>query len=270
MLADIWPHYCDRRWADPFCGSGALPFILEPERCLLSDGNCYLIASYFWLAAGAKRRIFYEMEEDDFYNLRKSFNKNRGTADRLWLGEAFWLLNRSSHSGLWRVNQAGEMNAPWGYYKSLPQKLDMKLYASLLQQPGWEIRHLNFSESLGLVKPDDFLFLDPPYHNTFDDYVSGGFDWKQQLSLAHQAADHPGPVILCNSCSWPIARLYESHGFSVFYLPSNQHFRQGKRDGILEIVATKNIPENIWQSEPCRAVPDSLSAIPEQLSLSLG
>ena len=111
-LRDIWANHTHRRFFDPFVGGGAAPLLLQPERAFLSDSNPYLIAGYHWIAKGAKFQIPYEHTEECYYRLRDEFNRRRKryNASQVWLGEAFFRLNRAGYRGLWRVNRKGKMN----------------------------------------------------------------------------------------------------------------------------------------------------------------
>ncbi|HEY9764561.1 MAG TPA: Dam family site-specific DNA-(adenine-N6)-methyltransferase [Trichocoleus sp.] len=270
IMSQIWEQHSDRRWFDPFCGSGALPFLLEPRQALLADANPYLICSYEWVRAGAKRTIDFEMNQARYYELRSEFNQRRrnfqSKGDRLWLGEALWLLNRSCHSGLWRTNGNGQFNVGFGFYKKL-SNVDFAPYIEMVKQ--WDIRHSSFRKSWCLVKPEDFLFLDPPYSEKFVSYTQDRFPWSEQVELAKRAADHAGPVVICNSATWSIVDLYSTYGFEIFYLQSDQHIRQGLRKVVHEVFATRNIKVSCWGGGKFRSVPDSLAAIPRQLMVQL-
>lgn len=245
-LSFVWKNNTNgtRRLFDPFVGGGAFPLLLQPERCFLSDANPYLINAYLWLQAGAPRQIDYIHSEAFYYQLRDRFNELRGGGDVMWLGEAFFLLNRSCHKGLWRVNKCrGDFNVPWGDYKRLAE-IDLAFYASLLKQ--WQISHSGYISAINEhLQDDDFLFLDPPYDATFNSYTQFPFEWEDQKLVAAIASQHPGPVIVCNSASNRIIDLYHSAGLTVEIIAGGQAIQNGKKaiaPKPKEVFAYRNLP----------------------------
>ena len=218
-----------RRLFDPFVGGGALPFLVQPSNCLVADANPYLIHAYRWLQSGANRQIPYSHEESDYYDFRHTFNAKRDSADHAWLGEAFFLLNRSCHRGLWRVNSSGEFNVPWGHYKSFPT-INLNHYSEMVK--GWQILSSGYIETINdHLQDDDFLFLDPPYDETFDHYITTRFCWEDHRTLAAIAGQHPGPAIICNSPTKRVIELYERAGLTVEIIDKGGQCMQAGKPG---------------------------------------
>lgn len=98
--------------------------------------------------------------------MRHLFNYSNGR----WLeGTVYFFINKTSYSGMIRYNAQGEYNVPFGRYKNFNTKLITDKHHELLTKT--EIYNTDFAEIFKMAKPDDFMFLDPPYHSaTFHDY----------------------------------------------------------------------------------------------------
>ena len=108
---------------EPFIGGGALFFDLQPKCAIINDCNKELINAYRIIRDNPKELIedlkkhkntaeyFYEIRAIDrqpiFYNLT-----NIERASRIIF------LNKTCYNGLYRVNNAGEFNSPFGNYKN--------------------------------------------------------------------------------------------------------------------------------------------------------
>lgn len=233
-----------RRLVDPFVGGMSIPLGLKPNECFLSDTNQHLINLYRWLQAGLTWApdcpVQLENTERTYYRNREKFNefciqKNYWTREGALL---FYYLNRSCFNGLCRFNQAGQFNAAYGKYKNLQYKTDFSDYKEALA--GWEIGCGDFSSVV--LRPDDFIYSDPPYDDAFTKFTSDEFSWADQERLAKWLAAHPGPVIASNSFTDRIVDLYKSLGFRVFIGAAPRRVScDGNRANVNEVLAMKNI-----------------------------
>lgn len=71
------------------------------------------------------------------------------------------------------------------------------------------------------MKPDDFIYADPPYDVEFRQYAKEGFEWPEQVRLAEWLAHHPGPVVLSNQGTDRVIDLYRECGFDTRTLPAS-------------------------------------------------
>lgn len=113
-------------------------------------------------------------------------------------------LNVRSFNGLWRVNQEGAFNVPWGKYKQ-PRRLtlaDLTAYHYALTTIAAEcldfrvaFKRLCSSQYRG-IRHQIAIFADPPYdsipdeqgHRTFVNYTAEGFKVGDQCDLAQWLA----------------------------------------------------------------------------------
>jgi DNA adenine methylase len=227
-----------KTYREPFLGGGALFFLLQPERAVLSDSCADLIDTF-----KAVRRTPHAInrylaplkpEPDYFYALRKA----RST-DTIQRAAEFIYLNKTCWNGLYRVNSRGEFNVPYGRPKTdtIFEPSNILACSAAMNKPDITITCADFTDALADVEARDLVFLDPPYvtghnNNGFIDYNETLFSWEDQLKLAEVAralVDRGAHVIVTNADQNDILGLYR--GFTVqtitrhSTLASNKSFR---------------------------------------------
>ncbi len=225
---------------EPFCGGLALPLSLRPERALLNDINPHLINFYIELQHGLDVTVEMENDRASFYAGRNRFNDLVRTGK--WQGaeaaQLFYYLNRTCFNGLCRFNQSGEFNVPFGRHTSITYVSDFRQFPAVLKN--WTFSNIDI-ESLP-VRPDDFIYADPPYDVEFTTYSAGGFSWDDQVRTAQWLAAHRGPVVVSNQATSRIVRLYKKLGFRVGYLDAPRRIScTGDRAVAKEVLAVKNL-----------------------------
>ncbi|AXI38573.1 DNA methyltransferase [Bacillaceae bacterium ZC4] len=199
---------------EPFVGGGAVFFHLEHEKSVINDINSKLYKFYLQLKHNfdevtkqlnelqeiyEKNQKEYEEKkalapagvrvenknEELYYELRNEFNYPSGK----WLDAViYYFINKTAYSGMIRYNSKGEYNVPFGRYKNFNTKIITKQHHNLLQKT--EIYNKDFSEIFKMAKPNDFMFLDPPYDCIFSDYgnmeFTGDFDEREHRRLAEE------------------------------------------------------------------------------------
>lgn len=187
-LVEFLPDTFGRYW-EPFVGSGALYFLIEPEKATLNDSCRELIELYRAIADDAglvsKLAASIPFNREQFYAVRA--NRSR---ERYQRAAEFLYLNRGCFNGLYRVNSSGQFNVPWGAPKTDFVVDDANIVAcqSLLSK-GTKLMSGDFESALKGARGGDLIFLDPPYvtrHNnqTFIDYNEKLFHWSDQIRLA--------------------------------------------------------------------------------------
>lgn len=239
-VAPIWRRLAHLRYVEPFCGGLALPLAFHPARALLCDRNDHLIMFYRWLQRGLY--IQTEMENDRalYYRYREEFNAliSTGDHDSRRASELFYYLNRTGYNGLCRFNRRGEYNVPFGKHKTIRYQDDFVVYQSTLS--GWDFVVDDFERLQ--IRPDDFIYADPPYDVEFVQYSRHPFGWDDQVRLAHWLAAHPGPVLASNQATDRIVDLYKRLGFELHFLAAPRMIsRDGNRARALEMLAIRNV-----------------------------
>ena len=239
-LRKFWESESHRRLVEPFCGGLAVTLGLLPEQALLNDINPHLINFYRWLKRGLNISIEMKNNQTQFYKQRTRFNEllRTGRATTKEAASLFYYLNRSGYNGLCRFNRSGEFNVPFGKYTTINYKRDFLPYKKVLAN--WEFSNTTFDRIP--VKPDDFVYADPPYDVEFTHYSKGGFGWDDQVRTAEWLSKHPGPVVLSNQATNRIVDLYEKLGYKIVKLNAPRRIScTGDRSAAEEVLALRNI-----------------------------
>ena len=215
LYSDLFPGKF-RRYCEPFLGSAAVYFHLQPQTAVLSDINRSLIGAYEairddWQRVERILRRHQLLHSDDYYY----FVRNQSCASRFERAARFIYLNRTCWNGLYRVNQEGRFNVPRGTKDSVILPTDQfKETAKSLQNADLEC--CDFEESINKVGRDDFVFIDPPYtvkhnFNGFIKYNERLFSWLDQERLhacAKAAVSRGAKVIVTNANHESVWELY--------------------------------------------------------------
>ncbi len=109
----------------------------------------------------------------------------------------FLFIRNYTYSGMFRYNDKGEFNVPYGGigYNSKLMKKKLDYYQSPLLKKHFQktsIYNLDFEKFLKETNPqeDDFVFLDPPYDSEFSTYDRNVFDKGDQKRLADLLINH--------------------------------------------------------------------------------
>jgi DNA adenine methylase len=152
------------KFVEPFLGSGAVFFLLEPQFAVLSDINAELIKLY----RGIRHHPF------EVWNIFKKFGSTKEAYYKIRDNEQNFeniafkaartlYLNRTCFKGMWRHNAQGQFNVGYGGQArrwvidqdSLLEVSDRLQNANLLCS--------DFQPVIESCGPDDFIFVDPPY-----------------------------------------------------------------------------------------------------------
>ncbi len=258
-----------RTYAEPFAGGAALFFDLasrrDPrlpaserrhfDRAILCDQNEDLVATYRAvrdeLDALIARLAGYTNDRDLFYETRALDPRGMSDVER---AARMLFLNKTCYNGLWRVNQDGRFNVPFGRYKS-PRILDeQRLRSASEALQGVEVSVSDFIGVTQKLGAGDFVYLDPPYAPltktaNFTSYASGGFGLADHQRLAAELADlaKRGVMGMLSNADTPTMRaLYADHGFSVHEVnaPRAINSDAAKRGGARELLVTS------WPTAP--------------------
>jgi DNA adenine methylase len=245
------------RYHEPFVGGGAVFFALRNlgfnGRAWLSDINKDLLDAYCAISDATEELISVLLEhtkhnsESYFYKVRKwkdypevYFDTPLGRAAR------FVYLNRVCFNGLYRVNQSGEFNVPWGKYENPKICDEENLHACSVALKGAMIYCQDFSESLSRVASGDLCYLDPPYvpvskTSNFTSYGKDGFSDKDQERLAAEFSrmDKLGArLVLSNADCSRVRELYASYNIHSTSARRNVNSVGSKRGKVGEVVVT--------------------------------
>jgi DNA adenine methylase len=183
------------QYVEPFVGGGAVLFHLQPKKAIINDLNAELINVYRVIKNNPGALIAdlkkHENNSAYFYAIRNLDRtpdyKNLSDIDR---ASRIIYLNKTCFNGLYRVNNAGEFNSPFGNYKN-PNIINepvLKAVGKYLRSNDIELLNEDYETVLDKVGQDSFVYLDPPYHpvsisSNFTGYVQGGWNMFDQVRL---------------------------------------------------------------------------------------
>jgi len=211
------PQKC-ARYYEPFVGSGSLYFLLSPNSAVLNDANRELISTYRAVRDGprsvlAAYKKYDVLDKQQYYSVRDAIPPK----NRFERGARFLYLNRACWNGLYRVNQSGKFNVPYGAPKSSSELDESNLRScSKLLKGDVTLTQQDFSKAFDDAGDGDLVYLDPPYvtthnQNGFLDYNKRIFSWNDQVRLAkhaRQAVENGAWVIVSNANHHDVRELY--------------------------------------------------------------
>ena len=194
-----------------FLGSGF-------ERCLINDANPDLVA--VWAALQARPAEFIGRSEEFFVEanrtkeaymvIRAQFNE---TSDRFERAVRLPYLNRFGFIGLYRVNQSGGFNVPYGAPAALPGFPKDQMTAASARLQSCIVMNGGFRAAIDEAAVGDVVYCDPPYSqlgeaDSFVSYTSSGFgsEAHEELVEACVMAVSRGAVALISNHDTPATR----------------------------------------------------------------
>lgn len=181
----------------PCVGAGAPVFELYAGRypLILSDKNPRLVNAWVQVRDNveavierldylARERIAFGTLEREAFDAegRQHFERVRAELD---VGEpadqaaCMLFVLRASYNGLWRVNQDGGCNSPYGKPDTdtdLVRADDLRRISQLLQ--GASISCEDFEVTLRAARAGDASYLDPPFQGTHTAYCPDSWEWE--------------------------------------------------------------------------------------------
>lgn len=188
ILSEYWDSSCFLRYIEPFAGSAALFFHLNPKKALLGDVNKELMLTYRQL----KNNV------DAVINTLNSYNKNKKTylslrskdPNKLTRSERasrFIYLNRYCFNGLYRINKKGQFNVPYGGKVCGRMPSGSALRSCSRRLKNVSLVAGSFNATLENVTQGDFVYMDPPYkvnkRKIFTEYDTNVFDQDAVIKL---------------------------------------------------------------------------------------
>lgn len=244
----------ERRYREPFLGAASLFFALRPSKAVLSDLNGHLMDCYGAVrdapsaVAAYLRHHARNNTPDHYYRVRDEYNRRASSAAQ---AGRFIYLNKTCFNGVFRVNQKGEFNVPFGDKKNpiFPDRRWLEEAAAALKRS--ELVSAPFETSLEGVNKGDFVYLDPPYPpingtSYFTHYTADRFGEKSQRKLAElvREIDKAGALFMMSNADTELIRsLYDREGFSLTELSVTRYVTcKAKRYRIGELVITNYTP----------------------------
>lgn len=187
---------------EPFVGGGAVLFTLQPKKAVINDYNEELINVYNVIMDDPDELIklleihkenntseyYYKVREIDRSPEYKKLSNTERAARIIY-------LNKTCYNGLYRVNQAGQFNSPYGRYKNpnIVNSPTVKAMNNYFNNNNITITSGDYKDTLKKIraKTKSFVYLDPPYYplsssSSFTGYTDNGFGEEQQKELKNE------------------------------------------------------------------------------------
>ena len=239
-------------YCEPFVGGGALLFHLQPNTAYVNDINKDLIGVYAVIKQNVDGLIEelkkHKNEADYFYSVRnwdRDKEKYQSLSDVEKAARILY-LNKTCYNGLYRVNNAGEFNSPYGYYRN-PNIVNapvLRAVSAYFNAADIHFSSIDYSEVLSSIKKGTFVYIDPPYDPVsetarFTGYAKGGFSKNEQIRL-RQCCDELNrrgiKFMLSNSATPFIMEQYAGYNITVVQAKRAVNSVGSKRGGVDEVV----------------------------------
>ncbi|MDR0769186.1 MAG: DNA adenine methylase [Dysgonamonadaceae bacterium] len=238
-------------YVEPFLGGGAVLFHIQPKNAIVNDFNSELINVYNVVKENLDELIAdlkkHRNESEYFYHIR-SLDRSEDFAKTGKIQRASRLiyLNKTCYNGLYRVNNAGEFNSPFGRYKN-PNIINepvLRAVSSYLNSNNIQILSGDYDDVLKNLDKNSFVYLDPPYHpisesSNFTGYIQGGWNIFDQVRL-RKACDELTKkgvkFLLSNSASGFIKDQYRNYNISIVKATRSINVDAGKRGEVEELL----------------------------------
>lgn len=214
---------------EPFVGGGAVFFYLQPKRAVINDSNAELVNVY-QVIKEARQELIEELEHykqknnaTDFYEIRgyDRDKKKYESFSPVQKAARIIFLNKTCYNGLFRVNNAGEFNSPFGRYKNpnIVNEKTIQAVGNYLFNNDIQILNTDYEKSLAHIRKGAFVYFDPPYDPvsssaSFTGYTRGGFDRDEQerlKSVCDKLNSKGVKFLLSNSSTEFIRNLYKEY-----------------------------------------------------------
>ena len=216
-------------YCEPFAGGGAVLFHMQPGKAVIGDSNEELINIYTVIKEQPEQLIeFLKIHkamncQEYFYEVRAldRDGENYRSMTQAERAARIIYLNKTCYNGLFRVNRAGEYNAPWGRYKNpnITNEPTIRAMSGYFNKAGIKFLCGDYREVLKGIGKGAFVYLDPPYmplsqSSSFTGYTAAGFGINEQKELKRHCdrLDKKGiKFLLSNSCCDFIEDLYKDY-----------------------------------------------------------
>lgn len=239
-------------YCEPFVGGGALLFHLQPKCAYINDINHELIGVYRAIKDHVEALIAelenFENTAEHFYAVRNWDRDKEKYASRSDIQKAARVLylNKTCFNGLYRVNNAGEFNSPFGNYRN-PNIVNapvLRAVSAYFNSADIHITSADYAEVLENVPKGAFVYLDPPYDPvsdtaSFTGYAKGGFSREEQIRLREccDDLDKRGIKFMLSNSSTPFIRdQYNAYEITIIQAKRAVNSVASKRGNVDEVV----------------------------------
>ena len=250
-LALALPTFCQNStYYEPFFGAGSLFFEVLPKVSTIGDHNERLMSMYAAIR-DQPSDVISKLEEHrlrhgsgHYYEVRTAFNSN--SQDTVEQAGRFIYLNSAGYNGVFRVNQLGHYNVPFGRKdaRHVPTADRIRAVSKVLQYS--TILTGDYESTVKDASKGDFVYLDPPYPpliNTvvFQKYTATGFgpSEHERLACVFQNLTERGVKVLLSIADTPeVRKMY--YGNRITEVTATRHVSCKKVKLLVKELAISN------------------------------
>ena len=167
-----------------FLGGGSLLFNLKNNNSFCTEINYSLCKLYNDININCNdlikeldniqkyyNSLILEHKKKYYIDIRNKYNKiKKSETNSILLSTYFIFLNRTCFNALYRENSRGDFNVPFGNGKNIElyNYKNIKNLSNFLKNI--EIKNENYEYYINKITDKDFVYIDPPYYNTFTTY----------------------------------------------------------------------------------------------------
>lgn len=239
-------------YCEPFIGGGAVLFDLQPNTAYINDINDELIRVYNIIKNDVESLIMvlqgFRNEADYFYAVR-DWDRDKAkysTLSDVQKAARILYLNKTCYNGLFRVNNAGEFNSPFGNYRNpnIVNAPTLRAVNAYFNTATIHSTSLDYSEVLKILPKGTFVYLDPPYDpvsdtSSFTGYSKDGFTRDDQIRLREccDALNARGlKFMLSNSATDFIKEQYAAYHITIVQAKRAVNSDSTKRGEVDEVI----------------------------------
>jgi DNA adenine methylase len=243
-----------KSYCEPFIGGGAVLFSIQPKNAYVNDINAELINVYNVIQNDVDELIeLLKLMKNDskfFYEIR-DWDRDREkyqSLSEVQKAARIIYLNKTCYNGLYRVNNAGEFNSPFGSYKNpnIVNEPVLRAVSNYFNKANIHFTTGDYSLVLKNITKGTFVYLDPPYDpistsSNFTGYSRGGFGREEQIRLKAfcDKLDSRGiKFMLSNSATEFILDQYQNYKITRVQAKRSINSVGSKRGNVDEVVVT--------------------------------
>ncbi len=168
------------RLVEPFVGSGAVFFAINPRKALLADLNTELIDLFRGIRRHPdevwRRFSAFPSSKEGYYEVRAIDHDSLDLAGK---AARTLYLSRTCFKGMWRHNSSGQFNVGYGGQDRRWAICGESLSEVSRRLTSSSLRCCDFEETIGECTEEDFLFLDPPYKPGQKEIFNDHYSWSR-------------------------------------------------------------------------------------------
>ena len=254
QLMQRFPRSIQGKYIEPFLGGASVAMSVPYREIYASDSNPELINFYEIVRDFPNELIseilLWQVSEEEYYKIRAmdreaSFLK----LDPVIRAARTLYLNKVGFNGLFRVNQSGHFNVPFGKRSKIAvDEQKIKALSTKLRGEFGQVITLSvedFESSISKAESGDFVYLDPPYipvssTSSFVGYSESGFSLEDQTRIADRIENltrNGVRVIMSNSYSPKTLEIFQHLGqIEVIEAPRRISAKGTQRGWVEEII----------------------------------